>query len=177
MRKLFVGIGAALLVGGALMSTGAFAASTTGTQNLDATLNSSITLSLSAPNVSLSLPTAGTGSASGGTATVTSNSPYTVTVQSDGATLRQWDGSAYVGGGAALASPPSLAIATASGTGVAGVGGPVIDAAPTAVGAGAGLGTDVYDLTINQATTVADTALPAGHTYHAVFTYTASNLI
>lgn len=176
MRKLFVGIGAALLVGGALVSSG-FAASTTGTQNLDATLNSSITLSLSAPNVSLALPTAGTGSASGGTATVTSNSSYTVTVQSDGATLREWDGSAYVGGGAALASPPSIAVATASGTGVAGAGGPVIDTVPTAVGAGAGLGTDVFDLTINQATTVADTALPAGNTYHAVFTYTASNLI
>ena len=176
MRKLFVGIGAALLVGGALVGSG-FAASTSGTQNLDATLDSSITLSLSTPNVALTLPTAGTGTASGGTATVTSNSPYTVTVQSDGATLREWDGSAYVGGGAALAAPPTLAIATASGTGVAGAGGPVIDVGPTAVGAGVGLGTDVYDLTVSQATTVADTALPAGNTYHAQFTYTATNLI
>jgi hypothetical protein len=176
VKRYLVGAGTAVLIGGALIGS-ALAATTSGTQNLDATLNSSITLSLSTPNVGLALPSSGTGSASGGTATVTSNSPYTVTVQSDGATLREWDGSGYVTGGASLASPPSLTIASNSGTGVAGVGGPVIDAAPTAVAAGVGLGTDVYGLTVNQATTVADSALPAGNTYHAQFTYTAANLI
>jgi hypothetical protein len=176
VKKFLVGAGAAIVLSAVFTASG-FAASTSGTQNLDATLSSSITLSLSSPNVAWTLPSSGLGSTSGGTATVTSNSPYTVTVQSDGATLREWNGASYVGGGASLASPPSVAIATGSGSGVAGLGGPVTNVGPTAVAAGAGLGTDVYNLTINQATTVADTALPAGNTYHAQFTYTAANLI
>ena len=176
MKKILVGVVAVVMIGGALVGSG-YAATTSGTQNLDATLASSITLSLSDPNVAFALPTSGVGTTSGGTATVTSNSPYTVTVQSDVPTMSEWDGAAYVAAGAALASPPSLAIALNSGTGVPGAGGPVIDTLPTAVAAGAGLGTDVFDLTVNQTTTVADTALPVGNTYHAQFTYTAANTI
>lgn len=174
MKKILVGIGAAVLLGGVLVGSGL---ADTDNQNLDATLSSSIVLDLSDPNVALTLPASGTGSGSAGTATVTSNSAYTVTVVSDGATLREWDGSAYVAGGASLASPPSLAIASSSGSGIAGAGGAVTNVGPTAVATGLGLGTDVFDLTVSQPTTVADTALPAGNTYHAQFTYTAANLI
>lgn len=176
MRKIMVGLGAAVLLGGVLVGSG-FAASTTGTQDLDATLASSITLSLSSPNVGFALPSSGTTNVPSGSATVTANSPYTVTVVSDGTALRQWDGTAYVAAGKALATAPSLAVASSSGTGVAGAGGPVTNAAPTAVATGLGGGTDVFGLTVSQATTVADTPLPSGHTYHARFTYTAANSI
>lgn len=185
-KNLMLGVLGAALVAGATFGT-ATAATDTDTQTIDATLSSTVSMTLSSPSVSWALSPNGANTKAGGTASVAANTSYTVTVVAAKATLTQWDPSANEGAGAygsaALASATTLApTLDASSTGtlaVAGAGGPVGNNAltPTAVATGGGGGTDVYNLSLGQTTTLADDALPSGHTYRNVFTYTTSTTI
>ncbi len=169
--NLLIGLAlSAVLAAGAL----APALAATETQTIDATLGSSVTMSLSDPTVSWTLASSGTNTKSAGSLSVGSNAPYSVTVIAEKPTLTEWDGSAY--GTKALATPLSVLGTLSSGTGTP-AGGPVTNAAPTAFATGVGLGTDVYGISLSQATTLADPALPTGSTYHNVLSYTASATI
>jgi hypothetical protein len=182
LKKAFAVIGMAGVVAASLVAP-AKAAEQTGTQTIDATVSSSFTMSLSDATVgtsgapwvlAASGPNAGRAA---GTLSVSANSAYTVTVQAQRATLTEFDGTAYIAPTPrSLASATSLTTTLSSGLGVGTPATPVLSAAPTVIATG-GLASDVFTLSMAQPTTVADATLPAGRTYHNLFTYTGTSAL
>lgn len=109
----------------------------------------------------------GVNNASGGTVAVSANTPYTVTVVADKATLTSWNGSAY-GADAlttALTVTPTLASGVPVVTPVA-----AVSTTPQTVMSGVGLTSDSATLQLTQ--TVLATDKPGA--YRSVLTYTAA---
>jgi len=127
-----------------------------------------------------SLSSTGTSTISGGTLTVSSLlSSYTVTVQGDKAKMSEYAGSAYVNGGKTLSAAPHVITSRTGGSGASCNGSgtnATVGTSATTVASGPGglLCSDIYSVTLSQATSIADSALPTGHTYHIVLTYTLS---
>lgn len=150
------------------------------TQVVDATLP--LAISMTGDPTALSngwvLETSGPSNHSGGSMTIQANVPYSVTLVSDKATLSEWDGTGYVSGGKALALPLSVS-ATKTGGGPLAVG--LTSTATLVPGVLAtniaGGATDSYDLMLTQTTTIADSPLTVGNTYHSVLTYTAASTL
>jgi len=114
---------------------------------------------------------------SGGTVTINATEPYEVTMTADKTRLSEWDTgtSSYVTDGETLGAAPQVTAARTGGTAlVPGVGATATIGVTDSVATGTGLGTDEYAITLSQATTILDKALPGGRTYHIVLTYTAS---
>lgn len=188
IRKSLVAVagGAALVASSALLVAPANAAST---QVVNASLGSSVTMTANVPDVTTSAPwtlaSTGANTRAGGSVTVNSNAPYTLTVSSDKASLTAWDTSLNSGAGGYVASSPKSLTAplTVSGTRssgtavVPGVAAAAVTGVSTLLATGTGLGTDVYDVSFSQPTLITDSALPTGHYYHAVLTYTASSTL
>ena len=126
------------------------------------------------------LSSSGTSSISGGTLTVSSLlSSYTVTVQGDKAKMSEYNSGAYVTGGKALSNALHVITSRTGGSGVScngqGVNATVSTTATTvASGPGGLLCSDIYSVTLSQATSITDRALATGHSYHIVLTYTLS---
>ena len=126
------------------------------------------------------LASTGANSISGGTLTVSALlSAYTVTVTADKTRMTEYSGGAYVVGGKALAAPLNVAaVITTPHCLVPGTGATAIIGTSTTLATGVGLAatgcSDAYAITLSQVTSVSDSALPAGHNYHIVLTYTVS---
>jgi hypothetical protein len=127
-----------------------------------------------------SLASSGTSTISGGSLTVSSLlSSYTVTVQGDKAKMSEFNSGAYVTGGKTLSAALHVITVRTGGSGVScngqGVNATVGTAATTvASGPGGLLCSDIYSVTLSQATSISDSALATGHSYHIVLTYTLS---
>ncbi|HJT38023.1 MAG TPA: hypothetical protein VJ818_06325 [Actinomycetota bacterium] len=126
------------------------------------------------------LSSSGTSQISGGTLTVSSLlSSYTVTVQGDKAKMSEYSSGAYVTGGKTLSNALHVITSRTGGSGVScngqGTNATVSTTATTvASGPGGLLCSDIYSVTLSQATSITDSALATGHTYHIVLTYTLS---
>lgn len=132
------------------------------------------------PSVSgWTLASTGANTTSGGSMTISSTAPYTVTLTADRNFLSEWDGAAYVSGGKALTTPLTVTTVRTGGTAaVPGVGAAVVastTAGTLATGTGLAItgATDIYSITLSQPTLIIDPALVTGHSYHIVLTYTA----
>lgn len=150
------------------------------TQIIDATLAPGVAMTgIPTPNISWALAMAGPNTTSGGSMTVSANTPYTVTMGAEKNFLTQWNGTGYVVGGFELSAPLAVAAQRTGGTAVVPGVGLVLPATTVGglIGTGTGLGTDTFSLTLSQPTVITDKALPTGHTYHNVLTYTASSTI
>ena len=127
-----------------------------------------------------SLNSTGSNTISGGSLTISSLlSSYTVTVQADKAKMSEFSGGAYVGGGNALSAALHVITSRTGGSGVlcngVGVDATVGTSATTVASGPGGLAcSDIYSVTLSQATSISDKALTPGHTYHIVLTYTLS---
>jgi hypothetical protein len=127
-----------------------------------------------------SLSSSGTSTISGGTLTISSLlSSYTVTVQADKSKMSEYNSGAYVAGGKSLSASLHVITARTGGSGVScnGVGvNATVGTSATTVASGPGglLCSDIYSVTLSQATTINDSALATGHTYHIILTYTLS---
>jgi len=127
-----------------------------------------------------SLSSSGTNTISGGSMTVSSLlSSYTVTVQADKAKMSEYSSGAYVGGGKTLSASLHVITARTGGAGVlcngSGTNATVGTSATTVASGPGGLAcSDIYSVTLSQATSIGDNALAPGHTYHIVLTYTLS---
>jgi len=127
-----------------------------------------------------SLSSTGTNTISGGTMTVSSLlSSYTVTVQADKAKMSEYASGAYVGGGKTLSAALHVITSRTGGTGVlcngSGANAAVSTSATTVASGPGGLAcSDIYSVTLSQATSIGDSALATGHSYHIVLTYTLS---
>ncbi|HEX2240742.1 MAG TPA: hypothetical protein VHJ82_06340 [Actinomycetota bacterium] len=147
------------------------------TQVIDATLAPGVSMTaVPTPNISWALAMSGANTTSGGSMTVSANTPYTVTMSAEKDFLTQHNGTGYVSGGSQLSSPLTVTAARTGGTAVVPGVGLVLPASTIGgpIGTGTGLGTDTFSLTLSQPTVITDKALPTGHTYHNVLTYTAS---
>jgi len=171
MKKLIAAGITALLIGAFAIPASA------STQTIDATLGSSLSMTATpTASVSWSLASSGANTTSGGSMTINSNVAYTVNVTADKSTMTEYTSGAYVS-----SSPKTLTTAltvqsvrSAGTAAVPGVGSNAVIGTSTLAATGTGLGTDTYDETLSQPTLITDPALPAGHTYHIVLTYTAS---
>ena len=127
-----------------------------------------------------SLSSSGTSTISGGTLTVGSLlSSYTVTVQGDKSKMSEYNSGAYVNGGKSLGAALHVITSRTGGTGLAcsGVGtNATVGTGATTVASGPGgaLCSDIYSVNLSQATSIGDSALAPGHSYHIVLTYTLS---
>jgi len=127
-----------------------------------------------------SLASSGTNTISGGTLTVSALlSSYTVTVQADKSKMSEYASGAYVGGGKTLGASLHVITARTGGSGVScnGAGqNATVGTSATTVASGPGglLCSDIYSVTLSQATTISDSALVPGHVYHIILTYTLS---
>jgi hypothetical protein len=127
-----------------------------------------------------SLNSTGSNTISGGTLTISALlSSYTVTVQADKSRMSEYSGGAYVGGGKTLSAALHVITLRTGGTGVlcngSGTDATVGTSATTVASGPGGLAcSDIYSVTMSQATSIADNALAPGHTYHIVLTYTLS---
>jgi hypothetical protein len=127
-----------------------------------------------------SLASSGTSTISGGSLTVAAlASSYTVTVQSDKSRMTEYASGAYVVGGKTLGAALHVITVRTGGSGVlcngSGANATVGTSATTVVSGPGGLAcSDIYSVTLSQATTLTDSALASGHTYHIVLTYTLS---
>jgi hypothetical protein len=138
---------------------------------------------MSGPNATVSswnLMSTGSNNLVVGTLTVSALlSPYTVTVTADKTRMTEYSGSAYISGGKTLTAPLNVtaAIATPHCL-VPGAGATAIIGTSTTLATGVGLAvtgcSDAFTITLSQATSLSDPALPAGHNYHIVLTYTVS---
>ena len=178
-------LGTATAIAALLPTTPALAVATaTQTATVDAQLASTITLGLSVSGVSFGPisandPTGATNTHAGGTATVTANTGYSLTVASDRTAMTEWTGTAYVSPNPrSLAAPLRVLCGGATGTGATCVATPAtsilttgVVVASSAVGTGASAHT--YTITFSQPTTLADP--PAA--YHLGLTFTASTLL
>ena len=138
---------------------------------------------MSGPTATISswnLASTGANSISGGTLTVSALfSAYTVTVTADKTRMTEYSGSAYVSGGKTLTAPLNVAaVISTPHCLVPGTGATAIIGTSTTLATGVGLAltgcSDAYAITLSQATSISDPALPAGHKYHIVLTYTVS---
>jgi hypothetical protein len=126
------------------------------------------------------LSSTGTSTISGGTLTISSLlSSYAVTVQSDKAKMSEYNAGAYVGGGKALNAALHVITSRTGGSGASCNGSgtnATVGTSATTVASGPGglLCSDIYSVTLSQTTSIADSALATGHTYHIVLTYTLS---
>jgi hypothetical protein len=127
-----------------------------------------------------SLASTGSNSLSGGTLTISALlSSYTVTVQADKSKMSEYNSGAYVSGGKTLAASLHVISARTGGTGVScsGVGQDAsVGTSATTVASGPGglLCSDIYSINLSQTTSITDTALASGHSYHIILTYTLS---
>jgi hypothetical protein len=174
MRKLLGASVVALLVG-------AFAIpATASTQTIDATLTNTISMTATpSSSVSWTLASSGANTASGGSMTINSNGPYTVSVTADKSKMTEYTSGAYVASSPkTLTTALTVQSARSAGTAVVpGVGSNAVVGTSTLAATGTGLGTDTYDVTLSQPTLITDPALPAGETYHIQLTYTASSTL
>jgi hypothetical protein len=153
-------------------------------QVIDATIGTSVSLDASsAANVgSWTLATTGANTQSGGSVSVNSNSPYTLSVTFDKTRMSEWDTNtspaAYVSSGKTLAAPLTVTVSRTSGTaGTPTLSAGAVSGTSTLLSTGLGLGSDNYAVSLSQPTTIADSALASGRTYHIVLTYTASSTL
>jgi len=127
-----------------------------------------------------SLASSGTNTLSGGTLTISSLlSSYTVTVQGDKSRMSEYASGAYVSSGKTLGAALHVITARTGGTGAlcngSGTNATVGTSATTvASGPGGLLCSDIYSVTLSQATALTDSALATGRSYHIVLTYTLS---
>lgn len=137
-----------------------------------------------APNSAISgwaLASTGTNTVSGGSIAVASTGPYTVAVTADVTRMSEWNGTAYVTGGAKLTTALSViptrtgGNATVPATGTTAVIG-TSSALVTGTGSLSGV-SDSFSITLSQPTSMADAALRPGRSYHIVLTYTTSATI
>ncbi len=174
MKKVLVTMATAGLLAAIALPAGAEE------QVVDATLESSVSMTTS-PTATVSgwaLSPSATNTASGGTMTISANSSYSVTVTPDVNAMSEHDGTGYVTSGKTLSAALNIIASYTGGTApVPGLGATAITGTSTALATGTGGGTDDYDITLSQATTVADEALPTGRTYHIELTYTASSTL
>ncbi|MFN2524699.1 MAG: hypothetical protein ABR505_00305 [Actinomycetota bacterium] len=150
------------------------------TQVIDATLAPGVAMTaVPTPNITWALAMAGANTTSGGSMTVSANTPYTVTMSAEKDFLTQHNGSGYVSGGSALSAPLTVTAQRTGGTALIPGVGLVLPASTLGgpIGGGTGGGTDQYSITLSQPTVITDKPLPEGHTYHNVLTYTASATI
>ena len=147
-------------------------------QVVDATLTNTVSMTAS-PSATVSgwtLSPSATNTTSGGSMTISANSAYTVTVSGDVSAMTEYitSTSAYASSPKTLSAALNIIAARSGGTApVPGVGATAVTGTSTTLATGTGLGTDTYDITLSQATTIADQALPTGRTYHIALTYTA----
>lgn len=174
MRKVgFIGIVALML--------GIVAPVWAETQTIDATLGSSVSMT-TAPTATVSgwaLAGSGANTRSGGSMTISSNAPYTVTVVADKAKMTEYVTATALYVATApktLTNSLSVIPTLTSGTGVP-VASLAVGTTAGTLATGSGLGTDSYSLTLSQTTVIGDAALPSGRTYHIVLTYTASSTL
>ena len=127
-----------------------------------------------------SLNSTGSNTISGGTLTISSLlSSYTVTVQADKSKMSEYNSGAYVGGGKTLSAALHVITSRTGGSGAlcngAGQNATVGTSATTVASGPGGLAcSDIYSVTLSQATSISDNALTPSHTYHIVLTYTLS---
>lgn len=154
------------------------ASAATDTQTVDATLAETLTFTIDDPDITgWVLNPTGANTISGGTATVSGNAvAFSMAVTSDVATLTEHNGAGYVTtGGEALAAGMVITAKQGLATiGATATDTPAVPLIPLNTPLG---GTNVYDLTFSQATTLADAALVTGNTYHANLTYTVSTVL
>lgn len=160
----------ALALAGLAGATALPASADTAQQIVIASLGATVSIS-TAPTASVdfgALAPVGPNTTSGGSIGVTSNVPYTLTVQSNKAKMTKYVGGVYtdaVSLAAALAVVPVLS----SGTGVP-VPSLAVGTTAAPIATGVLPGTDVFALTLSQTTSLTDTQT----SYREVLTYTAS---
>lgn len=176
MRRLLAGMAiAAAVLAIAIPALGA-------PQTVDATVGSTLSMTTS-PSSSVSgwvLASTGANTTSGGSLAINSNQPYIVSATGDKGSMTEYvtASSDYASSPKALTSPITVTATRTGGTApVAGAGASAVIGTSSTLATGLGLGTDSYDITLSQPTSIADPALPAGRTYHIVLTYTLSSTL
>ncbi len=174
MKKLIAGAIVVLAVCAIAGTAGA------ATQTITANLTNSVSMTAD-PTSTISswvLAASGANTVSGGSMTVSANSPYTVTVSADKTRLSEWDGSAYVTNGKTLTNPLVITPTRSGGTApTAATASAATIGTSSTLAVGTGLGTDTFDLSLGQTTAIGDSALADPNTYHIVLTYTASSTL